>query len=446
MESAPDQCFSIQSLGGGGLATPQFHFPTGRGVASFPSVMKRPFRFLSLWLVLPLLVTLLLPSAAAAPAPADNSQAKFVADASPGIRAAQTLSEVTGIAISPLLGVGGIGAIKYLRASEAERAHLSWYAQPWFWVPALLIVGLCLLKDSAGTVLPTSLKKPLDVLELFENKISALVATGAIVPLVMEVFQAARPEAALHAPGFSTMSFAAVDVSWMGNLLLVPLALLAYGVVWVVSHSVNVLILISPFSTVDALLKSFRAALLASVVGMHWINDYAGAIWAGIIVLLCLPLAGWALRLAVFGHLFAWDLLTLRRKRFTPETSAPAGQGGQWAFSARDWKVLPARTYGRVARNAAGELVFHYRPLLVLPPKVATLPAGRYAIGRGMFPPELLRLEGESESGCLNFPPRYKGHEEALARICGATEVRDVGLLAAWSWIKRAFGFGAVAA
>ena len=411
--------------------------------------MKRPFRLLSPWRVLPLLVALLLPPAATAatkPAAADSSQAKFVTETSPGLRAAQTLSEVTGIAISPLLGVGGIGAVKYLRASGAERARLSWYAQPWFWGPALLIVGLCLLKDSAGTVLPTSLKKPLDVLELFENKVSALVATGAVVPLVMEVFQAVRPEAALHAPGFSALPFAAVDVSWLGNLLLVPVALLAYGVVWVVSHSIHVLILISPFSTVDAALKAFRAALLASVVGLHWVNDYAGAIWAGIIVLLCLPLAGWALRLAVFGHLFAWDLLTFRRKRFKPEASAPAGQGGQWAFSARDWRALPARTYGRVARNAAGELVFHYRPLLVLPPKSATLPAGRYAIGRGMFHPELLRVEGDSESGCLNFPPRYKGHEEALAQICGAAEVRDVGLLAAWSWIKRAFGFGAAAA
>jgi hypothetical protein len=203
---------------------------------------------------------------------------------------------------------------------------------------------------------------------------------------------------------------------------------------------VNVLILISPFTSVDAALKVFRAGLLASVAGMHWVNDYAAAIWAGLIVLFCLPLAGWALRLAVFGHLFAWDLVTQRRARFTPEGPA------QRAFSTREWKALPARTYGRVTRTAAGELVFRYRPLLVLPAKTAALPAGRYAIGRGLFHPELLYLEGESVPGYLNFPPRFKGHEEALAQACGAAGVHDVGLLAAWAWIRRALGFGKRAA
>ena len=396
-------------------------------------------RLLHPLLALPLILALLLPSVASAAATA-APPAKSAGDATPGIKAAQTLSEVTGIAISPLLGVGAIGAVKYMRASEAERAKLSWYAQPWFWIPALLIVGLCMTKDSLGTVLPVSLKKPLDVLELFENKASALVATGAIVPLVMEVFNAARPESALLAPGFATGHFAAVDVSWLGNLLLVPVALLAYGVVWIVSHTINVLILVSPFTTVDAVLKSFRAALLASVAGTHWINDYAGAIWAGLIVLCCLPLAGWALRLAVFGHLFAWDLVSLRRMRFKPDASA------QWAFTTREWKALPARTYGRLARTPTGELIFNYRPLLVLAPKTAALPAGQYAIGRGLFHPELLRLEGESATDYLNFPPRFKGHEEALAQACGAVEVRDVGLLAAWTWIKRAFGFAPTAA
>ena len=76
----------------------------------------------------------------------------------------------------------------------------------------------------------------------------------------------------------------------------------------------------------------------------------------------------------------------------------------------------------------------------MLPPKTATLPAGRYAIGRGLFHPELLRVEGESAPELLNFPPRFKSHEEALAAACGVREVRDVGLRAALTWIKQAIG------
>lgn len=387
-------------------------------------------------LIRPLLVLLLL-AALRFPfgAVAANAPAK-AAEMPPGVQAAQTLSRVTGIAISPLLGVGAVGAFRYVNTPEAERPKLPWYALPWFWVPALAIVGLCLAKDAAGTALPTSLKKPFDVLELFENKASALIATGAIVPMAMEVFKAVHPEGVSLAPGMAGMHFAALDLSWLGNLLLVPVALLVYGVVWIVSHSIHVLILVSPFSAVDAALKAFRTALLASVVGTHWMSDWLGAVWAGVIVLVCALLAPWALRLAVFGHVFAWDLLTFRRLRFAPETMA------NWAFTTREWKALPSRTYGKLSRGATGELIFNYRPLLVLPPKTATLPAGCYAIGRGLFHPELLRVEGESAPDLLNFPPRFKGHEEALSAACGATEVRDVGLRAALTWIKQAIGFG----
>lgn len=392
-------------------------------------------RFSQPVLAILLVAVLWFPSVAMA-APA-TVQAKAKADVSPGLQAAQTLSQVTGIAISPLLGVGAVGAMKYMRSNAAERAQLSWYAQPWFWLPALAIVGLCMLKDSAGTVLPTSLKKPLDVLELFENKVSALVATGAIVPMAMDVFRAVHPEGASLAPGLAGMHMAAIDLSWLGNLLMAPVALLVYGAVWIVSHSINVLILISPFSTVDAALKGFRASLLASVVGSHWISDWMGAVWAGVIVCVCVLLAPWAIRLAVFGHIFAWDLLTFRRARFTPDALA------NWAFTTREWKALPARTYGKLSRSATGELVFNYRPLLVLPPKTATLPSGRYAIGRGVIHPELLRIEDESAPDLLNFPPRFKNHEDALAAACGAKEVRDVGLCAALTWIKQALGFGA---
>ena len=52
--------------------------------------------------------------------------------------------------------------LEYATTPEAERARLSWYAQPWFWGPALLVVGLCFLKDALGPAVPTALKKPVD--------------------------------------------------------------------------------------------------------------------------------------------------------------------------------------------------------------------------------------------------------------------------------------------
>ncbi len=100
---------------------------------------------------------------------------------------AETVSMVTGVAISPLMGVGAVGAYQWWTAPREKRADLPWFANPFFWVPALLLVGACFLKDTAGMALPAVLKKPFDVTETFEHKISGLVATGAFVPIIVTI-------------------------------------------------------------------------------------------------------------------------------------------------------------------------------------------------------------------------------------------------------------------
>src|SRR5688572_22248677 len=86
-------------------------------------------------------------------------------DRSPAAPLATVITTVTGIAISPLLGTGAYGAYQWMSAKdEAARAALPWYAQMSFWLPALLLVGICAAKDSFGAVVPPGLKKPLDVL------------------------------------------------------------------------------------------------------------------------------------------------------------------------------------------------------------------------------------------------------------------------------------------
>ncbi len=350
----------------------------------------------------------------------------------PGIAAAETLSQVTGIAISPLLGVGAVGAYRYIQTPPPQRAKLSWYAQPWFWGPALLIVGLCFLKDALGPAVPTALKKPFDVIEVFENKLSGLVATGAIVPMALDMFKTFAPESQA---GLAGAGFAALDLSSLWGALMVPFALLVYGIVFIVSHAINILILISPFASVDAALKAFRLFLLSTVAGTSFLSPKLGAFWSILIILCCVPLAGWALRLAIFGHTFAWDLLTFARTR-TQVDKAP------WAFLARKVSGVPRRTLGRITRDDAGNLTFTYRRWLVMPARTISLPANRHAVGRGFLHPELLEVTAEGTDDILDFPPRYNTHESSLASGLGLTEVHDVGLRAAISWLKELLGLG----
>ena len=365
-----------------------------------------------------------------------ETQAKPAQTAStlPGAQIAQTLSLVTGIAISPLLGVGAVGAWKYFEAKGDARSQLPWFSNPLFWVPALALVGLCFLKDTLGPAVPTALKKPFDLAEVFENKVSALVATGAFLPLVLGIFKNwTSTTAALDGSGYAMVSMASI---W--GYAMVPFAFAAYCIVWLVAHTIQILIVISPFATVDAALKAFRAFLLSTVTATSFANPYIGGVWALILIVLCYFLAGWAFRTTFFGTLVAWDILTGKKHRFQPDVSTNE------MFLSKPVEDAPVRSYGRLSRESDGSLSFRYRPWLLLAERKVTLPSGRYAVGRGLLHSELVLVKGEEVESVCFLPPRYRDHEEALSKIYEFGPVESIGLVrgfsALWNWLKRVFG------
>jgi len=363
-------------------------------------------------------------SAAVLAPPADGS--------SPGVALAQAVSEITGVAISPLLGVSAIGAWKYLRAQTAEqRAKLPWFSNPWFWIPALVLVTACLLKDTLGLAAPRLLKKPLDVADTIEHKISGLIAIGAFVPLVSAVFQSAKPESFLAG---SNGFVATIDLSWLGNSIVVPVAMLAFFIVFLASNAINVMILLSPFAAVDAALKGFRLLVLLTVTGSALANPWLGAVWAMVIIAIAYLIAGWSFRLSHFGLAFIWDLVTLRQGRFEPSPAVNR------MFLARQMDKVPARTYGKLVRGERGSLALKFRPWLVLPERTLVLPEGRYAVGRGLFYSQIMKEEGAGLTAALLLPPRYRGHEAELVAIYALAGVREAGLRAAFRWLKELLG------
>lgn len=360
---------------------------------------------------------------------ADSS--KSPGKSTPGLEAAQAISTITGVAISPLLGVSGVGVWKYFKTAPEHRAKLAWYAQPWFWAPAMLLVLVVFVKDTFGTALPTVVKKPFDVAEAVENKISGLVAAGAFVPLIAAIFGSlGGDDSALYGDA----GLAIINVSSLFNILTIPFAIAAFGVVWMVSHVINVLIIISPFTSVDAALKSFRLFILSTVAGTAFINPYVGAVWSLLIVLVCWYLSGWAFRMMTLGAVFTWDLVSFRSSRFKVEPDA------NWVFTAREMDQTPIRTYGQLSRGSQGELVLSYRPWLFLPKRSQTLPAGQYAVGKGMFYSEIIRLDGEETAAAATLPPRFRSHEEELSSIYMLAGVQDVGMVkglkAVWNWMN----------
>jgi hypothetical protein len=364
------------------------------------------------------------------------------ADHSPAAPIAGAISTVTGMAISPLLGTGAYGAYQWLSARTPEqKAALPWYAQWTFFVPALVLVGLCAAKDALGTVVPPGLKKPLDVLETFENKVTGLVAAGAVVPLTMASIskiivgtKTAAVGAVLVPTGFAMVQMGAIDFSWLLNILTVPLGIAVFAVVWMASHAINVLILLSPWGAIDAALKGARTALLGLLTLTATLSPWVGAGLSLVVILVAWLVAGWAFRLTWFGSVFCWDFFTVRRARFAPK------ENDNGMFAGGNLPGVPPRTFGRLVQRTEGGLEFVYRPWLVLPVKMAVVPTDKtqLAVGRGLFFSSVMK--GERDTLFL-LPPRYHGHEDTVVRAYQfGGGVRDGGLRKAWSVMKELFG------
>jgi len=411
--------------------------------------MKRLLPWIAYATLLAFVVAPLWAAAAAATSTAPTPAASAPAakdDKSPVAPYAKAVATVTGIAISPLLGTGALGVYEAWQAETPEqKAALPWYAKASFFIPALLIVGVCAAKDSFGAVVPPGLKKPLDVLETIENKASGLVAAGAVVPFTMasvsKMIVASAPavpagDAMLHT-GTATIAVGAIDWSWLLNLLTVPLGVAVFGVVWLASHAINALILLSPWGAIDAALKGARTALLGLITITATLNPWISAALSLVVILVAYLVAGWAFRLTVFGAIFSWDFLSFRKNRFRV---AEKGDNLLFSSNALTSRGVPMRTYGRLRHEPEnGKCVFRYRPWLVLPERAVDVRFTTPAVGEGLF---ISSIEDGEETAFV-LPPRYRGHEAEVARAYALEGgVRPVGLLKAWGALKELFGGG----
>ena len=410
--------------------------------------MKRILPWVACLALLAFVAAPLRAASAASPAANTTASAPAANDKSPVAPYAKAVATITGVAISPLLGTGALGAYEAWKAETPEqKAALPWYARASFFLPALLIVGVCAAKDSFGAVVPPGWKKPLDVLETIENKASGLVAAGAVVPFTMaslsKMIVASAPaapagDAMLHT-GTATIAVGAIDWSWLLNILTVPLGIAVFLVVWLASHAINALILLSPWGAIDAVLKGARTALLGLVTITAMLNPWISVALSAIVILIAYLVAGWAFRLTIFGTIFSWDFLTFRKHRFKV---AEKGENLLFSSNTLTKQGVPMRTYGRLRHEPEnGKLVFRYRPWLVLPERTTDVKLAAPAVGEGLF---ISSIEDGEETAFV-LPPRYRGHEAAVARAYSIQgEVRPVGLLKAWSALKELFGGGSV--
>ena len=386
-------------------------------------------------LALPVLAPALEAEATGQPAPpaptSGASRSPAQAASLPGERAAAAVSATTGMAISPLLGVSAVGAWRYFQTPAAMRSNLPWNTSPWFWTPALLLVLLLALKEPVLYFVPGA-KKPLDLLEVLENKASALVAAPVVLQMAIDAFRTAAPApghpVAVVTAGWSPGAWFGVAAGGVGLLVL-------FGIVWLVAHSINILILLSPSATLDILLRTGRSVVLTVVGVSAFLNPWLGLAVSLLVVLLAVRCFGWSWRLTFYGTTVAVDWLGFR------SLSALDAENGIRAFAARSWPGLPVRSRGLLRIGPTGEPEFRARALPWTPLRVLPLAAAG-AVFQRSFPGVNLRVLMEERSlKAVVLPPRFRGKEEALGQAFGldfdSENPLSRTLRAAWTWLRE---------
>ncbi len=364
---------------------------------------------------------------------------------------AREISKAVGISVSPLLGMSVLGVYNYITTPVADRDQLVWYNSPFFWGPLLAILVFFILKDLTKTVLPIPkpMLVPLDALEAIENKLSGLLALPIVVSLVSRIEQ--RNFTALfqklEAP-FTSIAYAGESISEIAStnpLATVKIVLLAifislcFCLVWLVSHSINVLILLCPFSTVDFLLKMFRSSVIVVLISSSLINPYLGLSVALFIIVFAYFLAGRSFRFMVFGSLFSFDILLRRSNKYDPDASKIG------AFAGKNLPRVPSMSYGTLKREDKSVLKFTYRPWLMFPSRTVKVEEknGSCQIGKGTLSPIVSKPKKNKNSYLTYFRlrPKYKTNEKSVAENLGITSIRDVsigkGIKEGWKWLRE---------
>jgi hypothetical protein len=154
-----------------------------------------------------------------------------------------------------------------------------------------------------------------------------------------------------------------------------------------------------------------------------------------VLILIGMLMAGWSLRLMIFGMLMGRDLILDTRADKTEV------QTGAKAFLARRTAGVPVRTRGVVVLDQLGRPRFEWRSWFLGPKRSLPLEESSLVMCKGIVNPCIAqRADGNSRPrSLLVLRPRYRGIEEALAAHLGCREVMDNALVRGFRAAKQWF-------
>ena len=347
-------------------------------------------------------------------------------------KVAAKAAELTGVAVSPLLGLCMVGWLDVIRMPKRELGHLPWFKSPPFLLFVTLLLCAITFKDTFGEILGP-FKIPLDQLDAIQHQAASTLAFVVVLPGFVDALAGTLQgslDTVARELGPCGLAYAAQAGSGMGGqavgylaqFLAAVLGTAVFVTVWLASSTVNMLLCVAPFPFLGLCLKTLRTALFGLLFVLTVLHPYVGLAASVLVLYLSYRLAGWSFRLMLFGLVLCLDSLLLRWKWTRPSRK------GIRAFGA-GLSGVRVRTMGQL-RVKGGSVIFRYRPWLILPAREIPLPVqSRCRPARGVLMPSILEIDEHHRRALVLLPPRYRKHEAEVAGVLGIPAiVKDAGL------------------
>jgi hypothetical protein len=217
-------------------------------------------------------------------AKAASPSAELASSHTQGAEIAAQFAKATGVAITPLMGMSFLGVTAWLQAPTEIRPLLPWYEQPYFWGAGMVLIIILWF----GHRIPV-INRGFKFIKIWESKVSAIVAIPAVGQSIVASLQAVPEQSrgaliwpldwligSAHAANEVTQVGQVVSAA--GTAMVALICLLGGAVVWLMFHTVNVLVILSPVGIVDWVLKGIRLGALGFLILAISINPSFGAL------------------------------------------------------------------------------------------------------------------------------------------------------------------------
>ncbi len=359
-------------------------------------------------------------------------------------KVAAKAAELTGVAISPLLGLCMVGWLDVIRLPKRELGHLPWFKSPPFLLFVTILLCAITFKDTFGEILGP-FKIPLDQLDAIQHQAASILAFVVVLPGFVDALAGSLQgslDSVVRELGPCGLAYAAEagvqagtqSAGYLAQFAAAVLGTSVFVIVWLASSTVNMLLCVAPFPFLGICLKTLRTLLFSALVFLAIVHPYVGLAASVVILYISYRLAGWSFRLMLFGLVLCLDSLLLRWKWTKPK------RRGIRAFGA-GLPGVRVRTMGTL-RVKGGSVIFRYRPWLLLPAREISLPVqARCRPARGALMPSILEIDEQTRRALVLLPPRYRGHEAELANVLGIPAiVQNAGLIrglrAVLTWMR----------